>query len=75
MLNQVESYVDSSKWLKNKKATINPINNDEKCYQYAMTIALNHKNVRKYPKRIQKIKPFIDQYNWKEISFLSHKKD
>ena len=32
-----------------------------------------HKNIVKYPKRISKIKLFIDQYNWKEISFPSSK--
>ena len=29
------SYIDSPKWLKNKKSTINPKNNDLKCFQYA----------------------------------------
>ena len=27
------------------------------------------------PERVPKIKPFIDQYNWKKISFPSHQKD
>ena len=27
------SYVDSPEWLKNKKATINPKNNDDNCFQ------------------------------------------
>ena len=27
------SYVDSPEWLKNKKATINPKNNDNNCFQ------------------------------------------
>ena len=27
------------------------------------------------PQRISKIKPFIDQCNWKEIGFPSHRKD
>ena len=26
------SYIDSPKWLKNKKATINPKNNDNNCF-------------------------------------------
>ena len=26
-----------------KKATINPKNNDDKCFQYEITVALNHK--------------------------------
>ena len=35
------TYIDSPEWLKNKKATINPTNNDGKCFQYALTVALN----------------------------------
>ena len=31
--------------------------------------------MKKIPQRISKIKPFIDQYNWKEIDFPSHSKD
>ena len=69
------SYIDSPKWLKNKKATINPKNNDDKCFQYALTVALNHEQIKNNPERISKIKPFIDQYNWKEIDFPSHRKD
>ena len=41
------SYIDSPKWLKNKKATINPKNNDNNCFQYALTVALNYQNVKK----------------------------
>ena len=76
-LNRGGSYIDSPEWLKNKKGTINPKNNNnnDKCFQYALTVALNHKQVKKDPQRITKIKPFIDQYNWKEIDFPSHKKD
>ena len=74
-LNRNGSYIDSPKWLKNKKATINPKNNDEKCFPYALTVALNHKQIKKGPQRITNIKPFINQYVWKEIDFPSHKKD
>ena len=74
-LNRGGSYIDSPKWLKNKKATIDLKNNDGKCFQYAITVALNHEKIKNDPQRITKIKPFIDQYNWKEINFPSHKKD
>ena len=74
-LNRGGSYIDSPEWIKNRKATINPKNNDDKCFQYALTIALNDQNIKKDPQRITKIKPFIDRYNWKEIDFLSHGKD
>ena len=67
--------MDSLKWLKNKKATVNFKNNDNKSFQYAVTVALNYQNIKNNPERISKIKHFIDQYNWKEISFPSPKKD
>ena len=69
------SYIDSPKWLKNKKATINPKNNNDKWFQYALTVALNYGKVKKHPQKISKIKLFIDQYNWKDIDFPSHSKD
>ena len=74
-LNRGGSYIDSPKWLKNKKSTINPKNNDDKCFQYAVTLALNLYTIKKDPQRIYKIKPFIDQYNWKDIDFPSASKD
>ena len=40
-LNRGGSYINSPKWMKNKKATINPKNNDNRCFQYAVTTALN----------------------------------
>ena len=73
-LNRGGSYIDSPKWFKNKKATINPKNNDNKCFQYALTVALNYEQIKKNPQRIYNIKPFIDQCNWREIDFPSHKK-
>ena len=69
------SYIDSPQWLKNKKSTINPKNNDYKCFQYAVTLALNFDKINGHPQRISKIKPFIKQYNWKDIDFPSTSKD
>ena len=69
------SYIDSPKWLKDKKSTINPKNNDYKCFQYAVTLALNLDKINKNSQRISKIKPFIEEYNWKDIDFPSTSKD
>ena len=69
------SYIDSPKWLKNKKATINPKNNDNNCFHYALTVALNYQSIEKEPQIISKIKPFINQYNWIESDFPSEQKD
>ena len=69
------SYIDSLKWLKDKKSTINPKNNDHKCFQYATTLALNLDNINNHPEKISKIRPFIEQYNWKDIDFPPTNKD
>ena len=74
-LNRGGSYIDSPKWIKDKKSTINPKNSDYKCFQYAVTVALNHDKINKSLQRVSKIKPFIDQYNWSDIDFPSTSKD
>ena len=53
------SYIDSPKWLKNKKATINPKINDDNCIQYTLTAALNHKQIKNHSERISNLKSFI----------------
>ena len=37
--------------VKNKKATINPKNNNEKCFQYAVAVALNYQKKSKTIKK------------------------
>ena len=69
------SYIESPKWLKDKKCTRNQKNNDNKCFQYATTLALIFKNIDKHHQRISKIKLFIDNYNWNDINFPTGKKD
>ena len=52
---------------KRKKATINRQNKkDYRCFQYAVTVALNHEQTKDHPERTSKIKPFIDKCDWKE---------
>ena len=74
-INRGGSYIDSPKWLKDKKSTINPKNNDDKCFQYAITLALNLDKIKKDLQRVSKIKPFIEKYNWEDIDFPSTNKD
>ena len=61
--------------VKDKKSMINPKNNDDNCFQYAATLALNFDNIDNHAERISKIKPFINKYNWKDIDFPSTSKD
>ena len=37
---------------KNKNARKNPKNNDDKCFQYALTVSLNYQKVKNNPVRI-----------------------
>ena len=67
-------YIKSPEWVINKTATINPKNKD-KCFQYSITVALNHPNIENHPERISNIKPFINQYNWEGIDFPAGIKD
>ena len=62
--------------MKNKGVTINPTNTKNNDYfQYAITAALNYQNINHNLERISKLKPFISNYNWKDIEFPSHSKD
>ena len=70
------SYIDFPDWIKNKKATISRFNKkDNKCFQYAVTVALNYEEIKKDPQRTTKIKPFINKCNWEGINFPSEKDD
>ena len=69
------SYIESPKWLKDKKCVVNQKNNDNKCFQYATTLALDFNKIDKHPQRISRIKPFIENYNWNDINFPAAKKD
>ena len=41
----------------------------------ALTVALNHQNIKSNSLMILNITPFIYQHNWKDIVFPLHKKD
>ena len=74
-LNRGSSYIDSPIWIKNKGVPINTKNTeDNKCFQYAITTALNYQNINHHPERISKFKPFINNYNSRNIEFPSHSK-
>ena len=75
VFNKGGSYIDSPKWLKNKKAAVNSENNDNKCFQYSVAGAWNHEQIKSISEIISNIKPFIDQYDRKERNFPSNKKN
>ena len=75
-LKRGKSYIKSPDWTSSRKATINPKNTkDNKCFQYSITLALNHSEINNHPERISKIKSHIHKYNWKDINFPAGIKD
>ena len=69
------SYKEFPNWVKNKKTTKNPVRkNDNKCFQYPVSNALNHSKIKKkILEGISKTKPFISKYNWEGVSYPSEK--
>ena len=71
------TYIESPKWLKNKKATINPKNTkDVYCFMYAATIALYHDKIGSNPGRIsQELSIYTRAFNWHDIHFPASYED
>ena len=70
-MKSTESYIPSPDWLRTKGETINPKNeNDNKCFRYAITSALNYNKIKK--KELENI--FIKTKH-EDIDFSSHQRD
>ena len=74
-LRRERSYMKSPEWIVNKRATINPKNKDNKCFQYSITVALNHQKIEGHPEKMSNIRPHIDQFNQEGIEFPAGIKD
>ena len=70
-----DSFIDSPDWIKKKKAAINTRNTDDKCFQYAATVALNYEEIKRNPEIVSNVKPFINKYNWKGMNYPSKTDD
>ena len=51
--------------IKERKATINLKNKDDKCFKHEITVALNYQEIIWNPERVSNIKPFVNKYRWK----------
>ena len=54
---------------------LNPINNDNKCFQYSIVLSLHQEQIGKNYCKISKIKLFINNYNWENINFPPQEQD
>ena len=69
------SYIPLPQWLDNKKAIINPHNEDKKCFKWAVIAALKWEEIGSRPERISKLKKFEKDFDWSGIKFPVSVKD
>ena len=68
-LKKAGSFIETRKWIKKKKATINIENDDGNCFQYSVAVPLNYDEIEKKHRRVDNIKPFVEKYDWDGINF------
>ena len=66
-LTRSSSYTELPKWIKSKKAVISPLNKDEERFKWAVIEALHHEEIKHHPKRINLLRTYKNQYNWKGL--------
>ena len=62
-LTRVSSYIELPKWIKSKKAVINPQNKDEECFKWATIAEIHHEEIKKDHQRKSRLRPYENQYN------------
>ena len=60
-------YLPLPDWLEKKKAIINPYNDDDECFKWAVITVENIG--MKDPQRVLKLRKFTDNYNWSGLNF------
>lgn len=61
------SYMELAKWLYFKKAIVNPKNEDNKCFQWAVLAALHQS--KHNAEKISSYKKHVNNYNWDSLTF------
>ena len=62
-------------WLARKKAIINPKNEDQECFKWAVITALEFQNIESHPERISNLIKFSNKYDWPGLGFPVSFKD
>ena len=74
-LTRGSSYLPLPDWLACKKAIINPKNEDQECFKWAVIAASRWEEINNNPERISKLKRFKRDFNWSGIGFPVSFKD
>ena len=74
-LTRGSSYIPLPDWLARKKAIINPKNEDQECFKWAVITASRWEEINNYPERISKLKRSEADFSWSGIGFPVSVKD
>ena len=69
-LTRGSSYLPLPDWLAKKKVIINPLNEDQECFKWAVIVASRWEDIDRNPQRISKLKKFVADFDWSGIGFL-----
>ena len=68
-LTRGSSYLPLPDWLARKKAIINPQNDDEECFKWAVIGALRWTDIKFNPECVSNLREFANNYNWSGLKF------
>ena len=68
-LTRGSSYLPLPNWLAHKKAKINPKNEDQECFKWAVIAASRWEEINNNPERRSKLKRFGKDFDWSGIEF------
>ena len=63
------------KFIERSKAVINPQNQDNECFKWAVIAALHNSEIKSHPERISNFRKFEHLYDWLDIYFPTSIKD
>ena len=69
------TFIETPTWLKLRRRILNPQNNDNKCFQYSVTLSLYHEQIGKNYCIITKIKQYTNNFDWKNVNFPPQEQD
>ena len=74
-LTRGSSYLPLPDWLARKKAIINPCNENQECFKWAVISTSRWEDIDNNPQRISKLARFQSNFDWSGIRFLVSIKD
>jgi len=63
------SYIELDDKIKNKKCCINPKNDDQECFKWAILAGKYHKEIKSNPERINNLRLFENKINWSMLKY------